>query len=95
MTAAAQARRMKTGDELEIVAFERGPRTSYAACVLPCLIAGFVEAPDDLVVQTPEEHRANGIDVRIRQEVTAIDTQTRGAPRPISPISALCSSTPR
>jgi predicted flavoprotein YhiN len=31
MTAAAQARRMNTGDELEIVAFERGPRTSYAA----------------------------------------------------------------
>jgi NADPH-dependent 2,4-dienoyl-CoA reductase/sulfur reductase-like enzyme len=75
MTAAAQARRMNTGDELEIVAFERGPRTSYAACGLPYLIGGLVEAPDDLVARTPEEHRANGIDVRIRHEVTAIDTE--------------------
>ncbi len=77
MTAAAQARRMKSADELEIVAFERGPRTSYAACGLPYLIGGLVEAPDELVARTPEEHRANGIDVRIRHEVTAIDTQAR------------------
>ena len=75
MTAAAQARRMKPIDELEIVAFERGPRTSYAACGLPYLIGGLVESPDDLVARTPKEHRANGIDVRIRHEVTAIDTQ--------------------
>jgi NADPH-dependent 2,4-dienoyl-CoA reductase/sulfur reductase-like enzyme len=76
MTAAAQARRIASADELDIVAFERGPRTSYAACGLPYLVAGFVGAPDDLVARTPEEHRANGIDVRIRHEVTAIDTQT-------------------
>ena len=75
MTAAAQARRMKTEKELEIVAFERGPRTSYAACGLPYLIGGLVAAPDDLVARTPEEHRANGIDIRIRHEVTSIDTQ--------------------
>lgn len=75
MTAAAQARRMKTEEALEIVAFERGPRTSYAACGLPYLIGGLVAAPDDLVARTPEEHRANGIDIRIRHEVTSIDTQ--------------------
>jgi NADPH-dependent 2,4-dienoyl-CoA reductase/sulfur reductase-like enzyme len=75
MTAAAQARRIASADELDIVAFERGPRTSYAACGLPYLIGGFVDTPDDLVVRTPEEHRASGIDVRIRHEVTAIDTQ--------------------
>jgi NADPH-dependent 2,4-dienoyl-CoA reductase/sulfur reductase-like enzyme len=75
MTAAAQARRMASADALDIVAFERGPRTSYAACGLPYLVGGFVEAPDELVARTPEEHRANGIDVRIRHEVTAIDTQ--------------------
>jgi NADPH-dependent 2,4-dienoyl-CoA reductase/sulfur reductase-like enzyme len=75
MSAAAQARRMKSVDELEIVAFERGSRTSYAACGLPYLIGGLVETPDRLVARTPEEHRANGIDVRIRHEVTAIDTR--------------------
>jgi NADPH-dependent 2,4-dienoyl-CoA reductase/sulfur reductase-like enzyme len=75
MSAAAQARRMTSADELEIVAFERGTRTSYAACGLPYLIGGLVESPDRLVARTPQEHRANGIDIRIRHEVTAIDTQ--------------------
>ena len=75
MTAAAQARRMKTKEELEIVAFERGPRTSYAACGLPYLVGGLVAAPDDLVARTPQEHQAHGIDIRIRHEVTAIDTE--------------------
>ncbi len=75
MSAAAQARRMTSVDKLEIVAFERGTRTSYAACGLPYLIGGLVGTPDRLVARSPEEHRANGIDVRVRHEVTAIDTQ--------------------
>jgi NADPH-dependent 2,4-dienoyl-CoA reductase/sulfur reductase-like enzyme len=66
---------MASADALEIVAFERGSRTSYAACGLPYLIGGLVEAPERLVARTPEEHRAKGIDVRIRHEVTAIDTK--------------------
>ena len=74
MSAAAQARRMSSPDQLEIVAFERSSRTSYAACGLPYLVGGFVAAPDSLVARTPEEHRANGIDVRTRHEVIAIDT---------------------
>ena len=35
MSAASQLRRMTAASEVEIVAFERGPRTSYAACGLP------------------------------------------------------------
>ena len=73
MSAATQARRMKTVAELEIVAFERSSRTSYAACGLPYLVGGFVDSPDSLIARTPEQHRAKGIDVRTRHEVTAID----------------------
>ena len=73
MSAAAQARRMTSSDELEIVAFERGSRTSYAACGLPYLVGGLVESPEHLIARTPEQHRANGIDVRIHHEVIAID----------------------
>jgi NADPH-dependent 2,4-dienoyl-CoA reductase/sulfur reductase-like enzyme len=73
MSAAAQARRMKTVAELEIVAFERSSRTSYAACGLPYLVGGFVKSPDSLIARSPEQHRAKGIDVRTRHEVTAID----------------------
>jgi NADPH-dependent 2,4-dienoyl-CoA reductase/sulfur reductase-like enzyme len=75
MSAAAQARRMASSGELEIVAFERGSYTSYAACGLPYLVGGLVETPDRLVARTPEQHRASGIDVRIRHEVTAIDIE--------------------
>ncbi len=75
MSAAAQARRMASADALEIVAFEQGSHTSYAACGLPYLMGGVVGAPKELIARTPEEHRAKSIDVRIRQEVTAIDTE--------------------
>ncbi len=73
MSAAAQVRRMKTVAELEIVAFERSSRTSYAACGLPYLVGGLVDSPASLIARTPEQHRAKGIDVRTRHEVTAID----------------------
>lgn len=73
MSAAAQARRMMRVDELEIVVFERSSWTSSAACGLPYLVGGFVTSPDSLVARTPEQHRARGIDVRTRHEVTAID----------------------
>lgn len=66
---------MTSLDELEIVAFERSSRTSYAACGLPYLIGGFVAKPDRLVARTPEQHRANGIDVRTHHEVTTIDAK--------------------
>lgn len=75
MSAAAQVRRMKTVDELEIVVFERFSTTSYAACGLPYLVGGFVTSPHRLVARTPEQHRAKGIDVRIRHEVTSIDVK--------------------
>ncbi len=75
ISAATQLRRMKSLDEFEIVVLERSSRTSYAACGLPYLIGGFVASPDSLVVRTPEQHRAKGIDVRTRHEVTAIDVK--------------------
>ncbi len=75
MSAATQARRMKTADELDIVVFERSSRTSWAACGLPYLVGGFVKAPESLIARTPEQHRAKGIDVRTRHEVTAIDVK--------------------
>ena len=77
MSAASQARRRRSVDELEIVAFERGRATSYSACGIPYWIGGAVDAESDLIARTPEEHRENGIDVRIRTEVVAIDTDAR------------------
>lgn len=75
MSAAAKASR--GAEPVDVVVFERGDHTSYAACGLPYLVGGLVPAATDLVARTPEEHRANGIDVRMRHEVQAIDLDTR------------------
>ncbi|MFC9028264.1 FAD-dependent oxidoreductase [Streptomyces arboris] len=73
LPAAAQARRLKGPDELEIIAFERSAFTSYSACGIPYWVSGDVEGPDDLIARTPEEHRERDIDLRMRTEVTEID----------------------
>lgn len=77
MSAASQARRMCSAESTRITAFERGPRTSYAACGLPYLVEGLVEDPADLVARSPEEHRERGIDVHVGHEVTSIDLDAR------------------
>ncbi|MFJ9815527.1 FAD-dependent oxidoreductase [Streptomyces sp. NPDC101151] len=77
MSAASQARRMRGPDELEIVAFERGHFTSFSACGIPYWVGGDVAERDELIARTPEEHRARGIDVRLRTEVTEIDPDRR------------------
>lgn len=76
MTAASQAKRMR-GDDLEVVAFERGRRTSYAACGIPFFVGGEVAELDALVARSPDEHRKRGIDVRVGHEVVGIDLDAR------------------
>jgi NADPH-dependent 2,4-dienoyl-CoA reductase/sulfur reductase-like enzyme len=76
MTVASGVRR-RLGDDDEVVVLERGTWTSYSACGIPYWIAGDVESADALVARTPEEHRENGIDVRVGQEATAIDPVKR------------------
>src|SRR5438105_1928015 len=77
MTAAARARRRRDPEDLEIVAFERGPYTSYSACGIPYFVGDLVSDVDDLVARTPEEHRRNGIDVHTGHEVVAVDLNRR------------------
>lgn len=77
MSAAAQARRRRDADELQIVAFERGTYTSYAACGLPYFVADEISTPDRLVARSPEEHRRRGIDVHVEHEVVDIDLDAR------------------
>lgn len=77
MSCASQARRMQGPDSLEIVGFERGPRTSYAACGLPYFVEGIIEPADRLVARTPEQFAQRDIEVHVGHEVTAIDTGAR------------------
>jgi NADPH-dependent 2,4-dienoyl-CoA reductase/sulfur reductase-like enzyme len=76
MSAASQAKRLR-GDDLEVVALERGHHTSYSACGIPYWVGGDVGSADDLVARTPEQHRTNGIDLRMLSEATALDLDRR------------------
>jgi NADPH-dependent 2,4-dienoyl-CoA reductase/sulfur reductase-like enzyme len=78
MSAASQARRLRGVDDLEILVFERGPFTSFAACGIPYWIAGFIPERDQLIARAPEVFREKqDIDVRTRHEVIGIDTAAR------------------
>jgi NADPH-dependent 2,4-dienoyl-CoA reductase/sulfur reductase-like enzyme len=77
MTAASRARRRRDPEDLEIVAFERGPYTSYSACGIPYFVGDLLSDVDELVARSPDEHRKNGIDVRTGHEVVAIDVNKR------------------
>ncbi len=77
MSAASQARRRRPVDQLEIVAFERGMYSSYAACGLPYFVADDITDVDRLIARSPEAHRANEIDLRLRHDVLAIDVERR------------------
>lgn len=71
MAAASQARKRR--EDLDIVVFEKGAWTSYSACGIPYVVSGDVAELSDLVARTPDQHRANRIDVRMGHEVTGID----------------------
>lgn len=73
MSAASRARRQNP--QAEVVVFERGEWISYGACGLPYVLGGDVRGWNDLVARTPEQMRARGIGVRLRQEVTGVDAQ--------------------
>src|ERR687897_3212573 len=70
-SAASQAK--KRQHDLDVVMFERGWATSYSACGIPYWISGAVEDEASLIARTPDQHRAAGIDVRMRTEAVGID----------------------
>ncbi|SNR23846.1 FAD-dependent oxidoreductase [Blastococcus mobilis] len=72
-SAASQAKKRQR--DLDVVMFERGRATSYSACGIPYWISGAVDDEASLVARTPDEHRAAGIDVRMRTEVVGIDLE--------------------
>jgi NADPH-dependent 2,4-dienoyl-CoA reductase/sulfur reductase-like enzyme len=74
MSAASQAKRI-AGDAVEIVAFERGAYSSYSACGIPYWVAGDIDEPERLIARSPDAHRRNGIDLRMRTAVEEIDLQ--------------------
>lgn len=75
-TCAARLRRLD--EDAEIVLLERGEYISYANCGLPYHVSGVIKERDALLLQTPEAmNQKFKIDVRIKNEVTAIDRERK------------------
>lgn len=76
--ATAAARMRRNCEDAEIVLIERGDYISYANCGLPYYLGGVISDRDDLFVQTPASFgKRFNVDVRVHQEVTAIDKDAK------------------
>jgi NADPH-dependent 2,4-dienoyl-CoA reductase/sulfur reductase-like enzyme/rhodanese-related sulfurtransferase len=76
--ASAAARLRRLDETARIILFERGEYISFANCGLPYYIGGEITDKEELVLQTPESFNARfRVDVRVQNEVTAIDRQAK------------------
>lgn len=73
LSAAAQARRLRPAEDLEIVVLEQGPEISYSACGIPYWIGGLVSDRDQLLARTPAEFAGQDITVRTDTRAEGID----------------------
>ena len=74
--ASAAARIRRLDEHAQIVMIERSGYVSYANCGLPYYVGGVIKEQEELTLQTPESFWDRfRIDVRVRQEVTAIDPE--------------------
>ena len=72
--ASAAARIRRLDEHAQIIMIERSGYVSYANCGLPYYVGGVIVDRDELTLQTPESFWDRfRIDVRVRQEVTAIN----------------------
>ena len=76
---ATAAARIRRADEFaEIILLEKGKYISYANCGLPYYIGGAIAERDDLFLQTPASFgKRFNVDVRVENEVIAIDTEAK------------------
>ena len=76
--ASAAARIRRLDEDAQIIMIERSGYVSYANCGLPYYVGGVIEDQEELTLQTPESFwKRFRIDVRVRQEVTAIDPEKK------------------
>lgn len=76
--ASAAARLRRLDENCEIILFERGEHISFANCGLPYYIGEVIKEKEKLLVQTPEAMKQRfNVDVRVFNEVTAIDSEKK------------------
>ena len=76
--ASAAARLRRNSEDDEIIMFEKGPHVSFSNCALPYHLSGTIEAPNRLVLMSPEKFKAQyNIEARVSSEVLYIDRENK------------------
>ena len=76
--ASCAARLRRLDEKMEITVLEKGNYISFANCGLPYYVSGVIGAQSALLLQSPEMMKARfNIEVRVNNEVTAIDRENR------------------
>ncbi|CUO01672.1 FAD-dependent oxidoreductase [Clostridium disporicum] len=76
--ASAAARLRRNSEKDKIIMFEKGPHVSFSNCALPYHLSGTIEAPNRLVLMSPEKFKAQyNIEARVNSEVVSIDRQNK------------------
>ncbi|GAB3361031.1 FAD-dependent oxidoreductase [Modestobacter lapidis] len=73
MSAATQARRLRTAAELQITVLEQGHDVSFSACGIPYWVGGQVAGRNELIARTPAEFAAQDISVHTGTRAAGID----------------------
>src|SRR3954453_2903868 len=73
LSGAAQARRLRSAEELDIVVLEQGPEASYSACGIPYWVGDLVSDRDRLIARTPADFVAQDITVRTATRAVELD----------------------
>ncbi len=67
----------KSKEKLHVIVFEKSDVVSYGACGLPYYVGGFNDDESLLIQRTAKQFVAQGIDLRIKHEITQIDVQNK------------------
>ncbi|MGR8940410.1 MAG: FAD-dependent oxidoreductase [Gammaproteobacteria bacterium] len=73
--AAARARRVNP--DLNITLFQDEAEVSYTACGQPYYLSGLIAERESLIIRRPADFAAEGIDVRVKHRVTALNAAER------------------
>lgn len=85
MSAASQARRRRTSDDLEILVFERSSYVSYSACGEPYYVGGYITDISQLQARPPAEFAAMDITVHTVEGIWAAGDCAETLP-PFAPV---------
>ena len=67
----------KLDKNIEIVVLTRDDKVAYSPCAIPYVLSGTIPSFDDIVMRTPEDCKQKDIDVIIKSEVIAVDSEKK------------------